>query len=185
MGSFRRPLRTFVLAALLSVSVAAIGGRAQTTPPRKPMSLVDLASLQRIAGAPPQLSPDGKTVAYLLSKTDWKAGRQIFQLWRQEVAGGAPVQLTFSEGGVQPGALRWSPDGKTLLFLRDGQIALLPLDGGEPRTLTKHATNVSSPRRQRRRRRGGRQTARPSISWRATQERPTSANATGSATTCS
>jgi dipeptidyl aminopeptidase/acylaminoacyl peptidase len=142
MGSFRGPLRTFVVAALLSVSVAAIGGRAQTTPAKKPMSLVDLASLQRIAGAPPQLSPDGKTVAYLLSKTDWKAGRQIFQLWRQEVAGGAPVQLTFSEGGVQPGALRWSPDGKTLLFLRDGQIALLPLDGGEPRALAKHATNV-------------------------------------------
>lgn len=144
MSHLRRPLRTLVVAALLSASVGANGGRAQTVPPKKPMSLVDLASLPRIAGAPPQLSPDGKTVAYLLSKTDWKAGRQIFQLWRQEVGvgGAAPVQLTFSEGGVQPGALRWSPDGKTLLFLRDGQIVLLPLDGGEPRALTKHATNI-------------------------------------------
>ena len=108
------------------------------------MSLIDLAELPRIAGASPQLSPDGKTLAYLLTRTDWKAGRLIFQLWRQEI-GGAPTQLTFSDGGVQPGALRWSPDGRTLLFLRDGQIALLPMDGGEPRVLTKHATAASAP----------------------------------------
>ena len=67
------------------------------------MSLVDLAELPRIAGAPPQLSPDGRPLAYLLTRTDWKAGRLVFQLWRQEVGGGAPVQLTFSDGGVQPG----------------------------------------------------------------------------------
>jgi len=129
---------------LLALFAAAIQTRAQTraAPARKPMTLVDLAQLQRIAGAPPQLSPDGKTVAYFLSRTDWKAGRLIFQLWRQDVDGGAPVQLTFTDGGVQPGALRWSPDGKTLLFLREGQIVLLPLDGGEPRALPKHATNV-------------------------------------------
>jgi len=110
------------------------------------MSLIDLASLPRIAGAPPQLSPDGKTLAYMLSRTDWKVSRQIFQIWRQEISGGAPIQLTFNEGGVQPGgpgALRWSPDGKTLLFMRDGQIVLLPLDGGEARTLTKHATGLT------------------------------------------
>jgi dipeptidyl aminopeptidase/acylaminoacyl peptidase len=142
MGRLRGLLRTLAVAALLSAALAATRGRAQQPQSTKPMSLIDLATLPRIAGAPPQLSPDGKTVAYLLSRTDWKAGRQIFQLWRQDVAGGAPVQLTFSEGGVQPGALRWSPDGKTLLFLRDGQIVLLPRDGGEARALTKHVTNV-------------------------------------------
>src|SRR3954452_1756637 len=131
-----------VVGIVCAAATTAIHSRAQTPPGRKPTSLVDLASLPRIAGVPPQLSPDGKTVAYLLSRTDWKAGRLIFQLWRQEVDGGSPVQLTFTDGGVQPGALRWSPDGKTLLFLREGQIVLLPRDGGEPRALTKHATNV-------------------------------------------
>jgi dipeptidyl aminopeptidase/acylaminoacyl peptidase len=133
------------LSAVLAIAFVGGGGiRAQEPPARKPMSLIDLAELPRIAGASPQLSPDGKTLAYLLTRTDWKAGRLIFQLWRQEI-GGAPTQLTFSDGGVQPGALRWSPDGKTLLFLRDGQLVLFPLDGGESRPLTKHATGVSSP----------------------------------------
>jgi len=122
-----RAALTAILSAVLAIAFVGGGGiRAQEAPARKPMSLIDLAELPRIAGASPQLSPDGKTLAYLLTRTDWKAGRLIFQLWRQEI-GGAPTQLTFSDGGVQPGALRWSPDGKTLLFLRDGQLVLFPL----------------------------------------------------------
>lgn len=109
------------------------------------MTLLDIAELPRISGAAPQLSPDGTSVAYLLSRADWKAGRLLFQLWRQDIGGGQPTQLTFSDGGVQPGALKWAPDGKTLLFVRDGQIALLPADGGESRPLARHATGISAP----------------------------------------
>ena len=137
-----RALHT-TIAALLSLFAAGSPTHSQTQT-RRPMTLIDAAELQRIAGAAPQLSPDGKTLAYLLTRTDWKAGRLVFQLWRQNIGGGAPVQLTFSDGGVQGGGLQWSPDGKTLLFLRDGQISLLPTDGGEPRALPKHATTVSA-----------------------------------------
>src|SRR3977135_4311827 len=144
MAILPKSLRTTIAAILLS---CCVGWPTYAQPPaaKRAITLIDLAELPRIAGAAPQLSPDGKTLVYLLSRTDWTAGRLIFHLWRQNMTGGAPVQLTFSDGGVQPGALLWSPDGKMLLFLRDGQIALLPADGGEPRTLTKHATSVSSP----------------------------------------
>ena len=145
MGVVRGPLYATIAVILLGLSASAMQTRAQTPSAKKPMTLIDLAELPRIAGAPPQLSPDGKTLAYLLTRTDWKAGRLIFQLWRQQIGAGAPVQLTFGDGGVQPGALRWSPDSKTLLFLRDGQMALFPADGGESRALTKHATGVSAP----------------------------------------
>lgn len=109
------------------------------------MTLVDLAELPRLLV--PQLSPDGRTLVYFLSGADWKADRPVWHIWRQTLSGGAPLQLTFSEGGdiPAPGGLRWSPDGKTLLFMRDGQISLLAADGGEPRALTRHATSVGSP----------------------------------------
>jgi dipeptidyl aminopeptidase/acylaminoacyl peptidase len=144
MAILPESLRTTIAAILLSCCVGW-PTHAQGPAAKRAITLIDLAELPRIAGAAPQLSPDGKTLAYLLTRTDWKAGRLIFQLWRQDVGGGAPAQLTFSDGGVQPGALKWSPDGRTLLFLREGQIVLLPLDGGESRVLTRHATSVNTP----------------------------------------
>ena len=132
----RVPRTTFVL--LLCLLAA---GPRTFSQARRPMTLVDQMQLQRIIG--PQLSPDGRTLAYMLSVTDWKLGRLVYHLWLQDVGGGAPVQLTFTETGDTP-VIRWSPDGKTILFLRDGQIQLLPLAGGEPRALTKHVTAVSA-----------------------------------------
>jgi Tol biopolymer transport system component len=82
----------------------------------------------------------------MLSRTDWKRAVRFSDLAsgdRRRSAGPAHVQVTAVFNRAGPGSLRWSPDGKTLLFLRDGQIALLPLDGGETRTLTKHATAPS------------------------------------------
>jgi dipeptidyl aminopeptidase/acylaminoacyl peptidase len=125
------------ISALLCAIVLIVPIDAQA---RRPMTLLDLAELPRVIG--PQLSPDGRTVAYMVTSADWKTGRLVFHLWRQGTDGGAPLQLTFSEGGDIP-IVRWSPDGRTLLFMRDGQISLLPADGGESRVLTRHVTGVS------------------------------------------
>ena len=108
----------------------------------KAMSFIDLANLQRIIG--PALSPDGRTLVYALSAADWKLGRLTYHLWRQNVAGGSPVQLTFSEGGDIP-VIGWSPDGRTILFMRDSQLWLISVDGGEPRALSRHVTSPSAP----------------------------------------
>src|SRR5476649_316392 len=146
MAKLSRLLRTTIVTVLLSV-VSALPASAQPQPQatKRPMTLMDLAELRRIGVGTTQLSPDGRTLVYILSTTDWKTGRSIYHLWKQNVGGGAPTQLTFTETGDIPAGVRWSPDGRTLLFLRDGQIWLLPADGGEPRALTKHATNVSQP----------------------------------------
>ena len=74
---------------------------------KRPFTLIELAELPRLFS--PQLSPDGRTLAYFLSNADWKTNRLVFHLWRQPI-GGAPEQLTFSEAGDIPIA-RWSPDG--------------------------------------------------------------------------
>jgi len=99
--------RSLISAAAL-VAVVAIGhwgpaGLAQT---RRAMTLVDLISYTRLGD--PQLSRDGTRLLYMLSQTDWKSDTRTPHLWRQDVGGGAPVQLTFGDGEFSP---RWSPDG--------------------------------------------------------------------------
>jgi dipeptidyl aminopeptidase/acylaminoacyl peptidase len=106
------------------------------------MSLIDIAELPRVLD--PQLAPGGQSVLYSQSHADWSANRPVWQLWRQD-PGSQPLQLTFSDAGIIPGFSRWSPDGRSLLFLRDGQLQLMSADGGEPRTLTRHATLPTSP----------------------------------------
>ena len=107
------------------------------------MTLLNLAELPRVLD--PRLSPDGRFVTYMLSHADWNANRWAYHLWRQDTRGGPPVQLTSGGNGEAPGTTRWAPDGASLLFVRDGQIFLLPAEGGDPRPLTRHATNVSEP----------------------------------------
>ena len=124
------------VAALVIAAGAAAHGQAP-----RPMTLVDLREVPSVLD--PQLAPDGHAVLYQLNQVDWTANRRPGHIWRQDVAGGAPVQLTSAASGES--SPRWSPDGKQILFLRDGQIAVMPAGGGETRVVTRHATGVSSP----------------------------------------
>src|SRR5262249_16785087 len=93
---------------------------------RRPMSLIDIPELPRALD--PQISPDGRYVLYALSHADWKLNRPVWNLWRQAVAGGPPVRMTTGDTLI-PAFTRWSPDGKTILFVQEGQIYLMPSDG--------------------------------------------------------
>ena len=101
----------------------------------------DLFAFRWVAN--PQISPDGAQVAYVLVTVNAKHDGYETAIWTvataAAAAGGdaAPRRLT---AGPHDGAPRWSPDGKTLAFLRpkDGhpQIHLLSLVGGEAQQLT-------------------------------------------------
>jgi dipeptidyl aminopeptidase/acylaminoacyl peptidase len=100
-------------------------------------------SLRSAAG--PQISPDGKHVAYEISKTNWQENAFETEIWIARVAAPHdPYQLT--SGKKSSSGPRWSPDGKELAFLsdRDGkkQIYLISPTGGEAREISKSETAV-------------------------------------------
>ncbi|GII90416.1 S9 family peptidase [Sinosporangium siamense] len=93
----------------------------------------------------PQLHPDGTKVAYTVTRANRDKDENTSEIWLA-APGTAPRRLT---GGPRDSSPQWSPDGRTLAFLRaaDGapQIWLLPMDGGEARRLTEAKLGAGAP----------------------------------------
>ncbi|HKQ19583.1 MAG TPA: S9 family peptidase, partial [Candidatus Eisenbacteria bacterium] len=92
----------------------------------------------------PRWSPDGKRIAYVLTKADLEKSAYDSDVWIVDAGGANGRQLTRARGAdFRP---RWSPDGKTIAFLsdRDGRNAVWLLDpaGGEARKLAEGPTPV-------------------------------------------
>ena len=108
---------------------------------KRPITFDDMIKMHRVAE--PQISPDGKWVAYSVATPDMDANRNASNVWMVSTAGGAPQQLTQSGHDSSP---VWSPDGKTIAFLSsrsgDSQVYLLSLEGGEAQKLTKLSTGA-------------------------------------------
>ena len=125
----------FVLGALLSL--AAAGTLPAQNAARHAISFDDLIRMNRLGS--PQISPDGKWIAYVVTMPDMEANRNASNIWLIAASDPQtkPIQLTRSGRDTSP---VWSPDGKSLAFLSsrsgEAQAFLLSLDGGEPRPLT-------------------------------------------------
>jgi len=107
------------------------------------IALMILIKLQRVSE--PQISPDGKWVAYTTAVPDMRRNRNASNIWLVATSGGEAIQLTQSGKDSSP---VWSPDGKTIAFVSgrsgDSQVYLLSMEGGEPHPLTKLSTGGSS-----------------------------------------
>lgn len=128
-----RPVVFFIL------SFAALPALAQ---PRRALTFDDLMKIQRISD--PQVSPDGKWIAYVVSTPDLDANKMVSHIWRLSLAGGEPRQLT--RGESSDSRPRWSPDSKSIAFISSragaSQVWIIPADGGEARQLTHLATEA-------------------------------------------
>lgn len=105
----------------------------------------------------PQISPDGKLVAYVVTKVDRAQNRRNSTIWMAATDGSrAPWQFTTAPQSFT--APRWSPDGQSLAFLSSRpestpaaaagaastgtaeptrtQVYVLPMNGGEAKRIT-------------------------------------------------
>jgi dipeptidyl aminopeptidase/acylaminoacyl peptidase len=102
------------------------------------------------AAGDPRVSPDGRTVVYVVSWVDPDSHDPRSAVWSAPADGSTPPRrLTF--GGMRDGNPRWSPDGRWLAFTSargeaPPQLFVLPVDGpGESRQLTELKQGVESP----------------------------------------
>ena len=126
------------LFAVLSLVFPAWGGNA--------FRVEDMQRLSRVGD--PRVSPDGKSVAFTVTRSDIGKNLPVTNVWTIPAAGGDPQQLTFGEQGFN-GDVRWSPDGRYLYFIstrvdKKRQIFRLAVNGGEAEQVTTVPTGVEA-----------------------------------------
>lgn len=109
----------------------------------KPFAFEDLAAFHRLSD--PQVSPDGRQIAFVLTDVDLAGNRSDSDIWLMPSNDGIPRKLTTSpKHDRHP---RWSPDGRWIVFesSRGGetQLWIIPSDGGEARELVNLSTGAS------------------------------------------
>ncbi|HEX8331361.1 MAG TPA: S9 family peptidase [Segetibacter sp.] len=94
----------------------------------------------------PIISPDGKTIVYSVSSTDWTNNTTDTELWMSR-DGGEPIQLTRTNKGSSSFA-RFTPDSRFVSFLADRgekmQLYIISVNGGEALQVTKDDDGVGS-----------------------------------------
>lgn len=123
----------FVFVFAIVVSIAA---QAQTR-----FTVNDLIAMKRVAD--PQLSPDGKKIAFTIGVVDKAANRTVNQIYVMNVDGTDQQQITKAAGSSS--SPRWSPNGRHIAFVRGGQIWRMEPDGDDTEQITRLSTGGGQP----------------------------------------
>lgn len=125
-----------VISAFVLVCFAAALASAQLT-----FSAADMLGVKRVSD--PQLSPDGRTIAFTVGTVDKAANRVVNQIYTIRVDGTGQRQIT--NGTSSSSSPRWSPDGRRIAFTTGGQIWTMEPDGDDKEQVTKISTGAGQP----------------------------------------
>jgi len=139
-------MRQVLIPCAMLAGAVALGAQA-----RQPLALPKVAptvdqilSLERAES--PEISPDGRWVAYTVRHTNWEDNAYETQIWLVDANGTRTRQLTTSKKSSSSPA--WSPDGSRLAFVSDRtekrQIYVINPLGGEAEALTSVEDGVTS-----------------------------------------
>jgi len=134
--------RVLTTLLLLLSFVACRSVQAQT----RRLELNDFAKITSVSD--PQISPDGKSIVFVVSRVNLEQDRSDRQLVLIDIATGTQHVLTYERRGV--GSPRWSPSGDRLAFVavdgagRDArpQVFVLSMAGGEARKITEAPNGI-------------------------------------------
>ena len=132
-------MKRFTLQAVICVLAFVSAVAAQ--PARRAMTVDDLLQVRRVGD--PQLSPDGKWIAYSIAVPDKAANRNRTQIYLVAIEGGEPKALTGGESSAT--SPRWSPDGRRIAFVTGGQLWTMDATGGDRKQVTSISTGAGDP----------------------------------------
>jgi Tol biopolymer transport system component len=112
---------------------------------KRAFTLADLYQIKNVTD--PQISPDGKRVAFVVTEYFLEEGKSNAEIYLINIDGSDLQRMTRND--AQDTRPRWSPDGKQIMYLstRSGnaQAWSIPLNGGEPKQLTSISNDIVTP----------------------------------------
>jgi dipeptidyl aminopeptidase/acylaminoacyl peptidase len=123
------------------VAVLLVGLCSLATAQKRSYEVEDLLKVRRVGD--PNISPDGKQVAFTIGDVNFDANRIVTQIYVTSLEGGGMKQLT--TGDRSSSSPRWSPDGKKIAFTTGSQVWVMDSDGDNKEQVTKISTGAGGP----------------------------------------
>jgi dipeptidyl aminopeptidase/acylaminoacyl peptidase len=128
--------RVVSLLAILLVGLCSFAAAQNRT-----YTIEDLLKVRRVGD--PQVSPDGKRIAFTVGDVNFDGNRIVTQIHTTSIEGGGMKQLT--SGDRSSSSPRWSPDGKKIAYTTGGQIWVMESDGDNKEQVTKISSGAAAP----------------------------------------
>ncbi len=123
-------------AVVFCVIVSAAAGFAQSG-----FTIDNLIATKRVSD--PQLSPDGRTVAFTVGTVNKTENRTLTQIYTISADGTNLKPIT--SGDKSSNSPRWSPDGKRIAYTTGGQIWTMEMDGDGRKQVTRISSGAGNP----------------------------------------